>query len=263
MERKYLCEDGKGQFVLLAEQSLMDLSELENVEIEIIEVEEIDKAELVEIFKPYPGEHACELARGTKFSEYRSGSRESGGKRYRILFGHIAGSAKWREAGYRYPRKSWRRDAAAAHCSRHGGHFVGATKAEKSEIEVRIRKTEDEGLVYGIAMEPHTPDSDRDFETSLTIRNAAHKYMMHLGEELKSMVGIEHEEIADAIPVESYIADHDFYYEGTPQTDEYKITKGSWVLVTWVKDKDTFEKIKNGDLTGYSIQGWGRRESIE
>lgn len=265
MKRKYLCEDGNGQFVLLAEQSLADLDELENVEIEIIEVEEIDKAELEMIMKPYPNEHSCELARGTRFSEYRSASRESGGKRYRILYGHIAGSTKWREAGYRYPKSSWRRDAAAGHCSRHSGRFVGATKAEKSEMNVEIRKADEEkGLVYGIVLSPYEIDTYKDFERPAEIEATAHRYLIHLGEDLKAeKVGVEHEVAVNAVPVESYIAPVEFWYDGTPHTEEYKVAKGAWVLVTKVLSKDVFEKIKSKEYTGYSVQGWGRREPVE
>jgi len=257
--RKFLCEDGDGEFVLLTEQLLP-----EDVEIELIEVEEIDKAELVEVFKPYPGEHSCELARGTHFTEYRSGSRESGGKRYRILFGHIAGSAKWREAGYRYPRKSWRRDAAAAHCKRHGGHFVGAIKAEKSEMNVEIRKADEEkGLVYGIVLSPYEIDTYKDFEKPPEIEATAHRYLIHLGEELRAeMVGVEHETPINAVPVESFVAPVTFWYDGTEHIEANKVPKGAWVLVTKVASRDVFEKVKRGDLSGYSIQGWGRREPV-
>jgi len=259
MQHKYLCEDGNNQFILLSEQFLP-----EDTEIELIEVEEIDKAELEEIFKPYPNEHSCELGGEKDFSEYRSASRESGGKRYRVLYGHVSGSAKWTEAGYRYPKGTWQRDAAAAHCKRHGGRFVGATKAGKSEMNVEIRKADEEkGLVYGIVLSPYEIDTYKDFEKPDEIESTAHRYLIHLGEALKAeMVGVEHETPVNAAPVESFIAPTTFWYDGTEHTEANKVPKGAWVLVSKVASRDVFEKIKRGELSGYSIQGWGRREPV-
>lgn len=256
----FLCEDGEGQFVLLSEQVLP-----EDIEIELIEVEEIDKAELERILKPLPNMHSCDLRRGTKFSTYRVGHRESGGKRYQILYGKIAGSSKWVEASFRYSKDTWQRSTAAGHCKRHGGHFIAATGTQKSEMNVEIRKADEEkGLVYGIVLSPYEIDSYKDFERPPEIEATAHRFLIHLGEQLKAeMVGVEHETPVNAVPVESFIAPVEFWYDGTEHTEANKVPKGAWVLVTKVASRDVFEKIKQGALSGYSIQGWGRREPID
>ncbi|CAH1059444.1 XkdF-like putative serine protease domain-containing protein [Paenibacillus pseudetheri] len=44
---------------------------------------------------------------------------------------------------------------------------------------------------------------------------------------------------------------------------DQQIVKGSWVAAVKVTDDDTWEAIKKGEITGFSMWGVGKREEIE
>lgn len=132
------------------------------------------------------------------------------------------------------------------------------------EHDVRITKADKKKqLVYGVVLAPFEVDSWLDYERPEEIEKAAHIYLIRMWEGQKpAMVGKEHKEPIEAIPVESYIAPVDFWYPGTPQTEAYRVKAGSWVLVTYIKDKAEFNKVLEGKYKGYSVQGLGRRRKV-
>ena len=135
----------------------------------------------------------------------------------------------------------------------------------KKEHDVKITKADKKKqLVYGVVLAPYEVDSWPDYERPEEIEKAAHIYLLRMWEGQKpAMVGKEHKKPIEAIPVESFIAPVDFWYPGTPQTEEYKVKAGSWVLVTYIKDKAEFNKILEGEYRGYSVQGLGRRKKVD
>ena len=229
--------------------------------------DEIDDGSEI-VMKPYPNEHSCPCS-SSKFERVRSGSRTHDGKRYRVLYGKVEGSNKWIEASLRYPKSVWSAAEARAHCKAHGGiAFEGAVaKVEEAETgEFSVKKADElRHLVYMIALEPNKMDLQRDIESGLEVEKAAHRYMLRLWEgERPAMIGSEHEqEISDAIVVENYVAPVDFYFENTPQTPEYLVRKGSWVICALIADDIEFQKILDGEYTGMSIQGHGKRREIQ
>lgn len=206
---------------------------------------------------PYPNEMSCPLS-NKQYDRTRSATREHDGKQYRVLYGKVAGTDKWEERSYRYNKDVWSEEAARAHCESHGGvSFEGISKFQ-------IRKSDDERqIIYGIALEPGIPDTYGDIETVDEIEKTAHGYLSVMWEaESPDATGAEHEIPITGYPVESFIAPVDFYYDGTPKTPEYFVRKGSWVLAMRIEDKEEFEKAKNGEYTGFSIQGFGHRAPV-
>ena len=107
-------------------------------------------------------------------------------------------------------------------------------------------------IVYGVVLAPNEIDSQEDYMEPEEIEKAAHIYME------SQLVGSEHEDGIEAIPVESYIAPQDLDFNGQfgPQT----VKKGSWVLCVKIRDPDEWEKVLNGEYTGFSVGGYGVRE---
>ena len=104
------------------------------------------------------------------------------------------------------------------------------------------------GLLYGVVYEPLVKDAHEDFATVEEIENAAHNYLP------KAMLNVEHDELqtlenSDSLVVESYIAPCDF------KLDDDVVTKGSWVLVTKLLTEELIQKVRNGEITGYSLEG--------
>jgi len=103
-------------------------------------------------------------------------------------------------------------------------------------------------LVYGVVIEPKLIDTDNDWTDEKEIENACHMFMKYFQES-----GIDHEFVVEKglKIVENYIAQSNFNINGVV------IKKGSWIMVHYVENDEIWERIKNGDLNGYSFEGLG------
>lgn len=107
----------------------------------------------------------------------------------------------------------------------------------KSEVEQRT--------VLGIVLEPETVDSQDDIYSAEEVQKTAWKFL-----EFYQNFGFMHSElVSDILPLESYLAPVEFEMNG--QT----VKKGTWILRVRVLDDDIWEKVKSGELTGFSIGG--------
>lgn len=106
-----------------------------------------------------------------------------------------------------------------------------------------ISKMMEKGLVCCVLSEPNIPDAHGDIMTDDTIENYVHEFMK-LPER---KIFLQHEKEIDADLVECWVERYG--------NDDIK--KGSSVAVIQVNDLNIREQIKNGQLTGFSIGGWG------
>ena len=122
-------------------------------------------------------------------------------------------------------------------------------KENKVDIKVNkfIKKEEEKKLVYGVVLEPDSVDLQGDIISVEEIEKSAHNYMIN-----SRMVGYRHNSIADARVVESYIFN----------IENQEIVKGSWIIVVKVMNYDLWEKVKNNEINGFSIGGYGNRVKI-
>jgi len=120
----------------------------------------------------------------------------------------------------------------------------------QKEIKVLTKADDEKKLVYGIVYEPDTPDAHGDFMKAVEIEKAAHGFLKDARQ-----IDKQHDfQGGVGEVVESYVAPTDFEINGET------IKKGSWVLVTKASD-EVWERIKKGDITGYSMAGTA--ETIE
>ena len=148
---------------------------------------------------------------------------------------------------------SWNYDMPPSVCKDIVTELREVTKEATSKIShdvsfISKAATLERGLVYGLVYEPLVKDTHEDFATAEDIEAAAHNYLP------AAMQNVEHDgeqtlTNADGTVVESYIAPCDF------MVDEEEIIKGSWILVTKIHTEDLREKIRNGEITGYSMEG--------
>lgn len=221
----------------------------------------IATSEPVDISKPYPNFHACQLKPPGSFKDksFRTVYRKHDGKKYAVIMGKLKGESSMTEQTYRYDKEIWDTDDARAHCKDHDGKFEAA-KVEKAEDKeqfskfvkfVGVQKADKnpERIVMGIVYEPDTKDSQGDWANEDEIREAAYSFM-----ESEQVYKINHEGSGASIRVlESFIAPVDYELEGE------KVKKGSWMLGSRVVDEDVWEKIESGELTGYSMAGMALR----
>jgi hypothetical protein len=115
------------------------------------------------------------------------------------------------------------------------------------KVYVPICKRDDEErLVYGVVYSPDVVDAHGDIADAEVIKKMAHLF---LGE--YAQLDVMHDEDArdDLYVVESYLAPMDFELGGQA------ITKGSWVLVSKIMNDEIWDKVKAGELAGYSLGG--------
>jgi len=126
--------------------------------------------------------------------------------------------------------------------------ILASQEANKSDVmEVSELKKVDEELqiVWGEVYVPGFPDSDGDFMTAEGVRDMAYAFMAKGG---VNKVDVQH----DGKESGSYIVESFVAREGDPD-----FIAGAWVAAVKVEDQDLWDKIKKGELNGFSIGGRG------
>lgn len=126
---------------------------------------------------------------------------------------------------------------------------LSSKKVSKTYFVPFAKADEERRLVYGVVLEPDTLDAQGDQVSAQEIEQAAHAFL-----ERSRVLGEGHKKRAKAEVQESYIAQKGF------ELGDQEIEAGSWVLVVRVDDMKLWAKVKAGEITGFSVGGFGRRE---
>ncbi len=136
--------------------------------------------------------------------------------------------------------------------------------------EIPILKIDEEKqIVYGVVLDPYIVDTQGDWIPPAEVELTAHEWMKE-----SRTIGLRHKSKADADAVESFLMPY-------PSSDDYRkamngephrvikfkmgegfVHSGSWVLGTQVRDENTWQLVKSGELGSYSIGGHGERTEI-
>ena len=126
--------------------------------------------------------------------------------------------------------------------------YPGLAKSEFDKT-VPIFKDDAKQIVYGVVLTPGLRDSQNDVVSAQEIEKAAHQFLVdyrkHDVQHNESPAGIE--------TVESFIAPQNMEIAGE------QVLKGSWVMATHISDRDVWQRVEKGEITGYSIGGSGER----
>lgn len=147
-------------------------------------------------------------------------------------------------------REVWARNMQAAD-EREG------LEGNRVERAVKIAKATPESgelrYVLGVVLEPETVDGQGDVYSADEIRRTAWEYMANFRN-----VGLMHKGLVNGKVrlVESWIAPCDVTVDGTA------IKAGSWLMGLHVVDDAIWQDVKTGKLTGLSIGGFAKRESV-
>ncbi|MFP3415306.1 XkdF-like putative serine protease domain-containing protein [Bacillus sp. SIMBA_074] len=119
--------------------------------------------------------------------------------------------------------------------------------------QIPILKTEEEKqLITGVVYEPLVADSHDDMMTAEEIEKAAYTFM-----ENYQHIDKQHDEIAGkGTVVENWIAKSDM------MVGDQEVTAGTWLMTVRVDDEETWEQVKKGDITGFSMGGFAERVEI-
>jgi hypothetical protein len=118
-----------------------------------------------------------------------------------------------------------------------------APDKQVTQLSYRICKVDkDQRLVTGVVYSPFVLDSHGHYMTADDVQKTAHAFL-ELG--LQNQIDIMHDnEVVNAVIVESYIQKQD---------DEFA-PSGSWIATTKIDDPVVWNKVKRGELNGYSME---------
>jgi len=128
------------------------------------------------------------------------------------------------------------------------------------QIFTPIIKTKDEKIVFGEVLVPNTVDGQEHVYSEKEVEKAAHFWMKEYGQ-----MGEMHSNMLsdDQINIlETYVAPMGFEFEKLDGKMQ-KVKKGTWLLKVFVKSDELWDKVKNGDLNGFSIGGLATVEDIK
>lgn len=118
-----------------------------------------------------------------------------------------------------------------------------------------LKADEEQRLVTGIVLQPETTDAQGDIYDEDVIKTAAHDYMRSYNS--GNVVGYMHKDMNRSLDlVESWVAPVDMELEGK------EIKKGTWMMTVYVADADAWDKVKKGQITGFSIGGVAKVQKL-
>ena len=125
-----------------------------------------------------------------------------------------------------------------------------------SKLHIPLAKAdgaEEERFVYGEVLIPDHTDAHGHTISAALVRKNSHDYMANFRQ-----IGLQHGRMVTGkvAILESYIAPVDFEFAGA------RIRQGTWMMGVRVQDDGLWSMIKAGELTGFSIGGWGRVDAL-
>lgn len=121
--------------------------------------------------------------------------------------------------------------------------------------QLLLKKTADDPelrIVWAEVFAPDRPDAAGDFMTPETIREMAYEFMRK--QELGNVDQMHDNKTTEGVQIiESFIV-----RKGDPDFIE-----GAWVVAVHVDDDETWEKVKKGELNGFSLEALAMTEELE
>lgn len=113
----------------------------------------------------------------------------------------------------------------------------------------------EEQTVTGVVLQPEVVDAQGDIIGEDVIRKAAHRFLADYNKATK--LGLMHKDFKRRFELfESFIAPCDLV------VGDRHVSKGAWLIVVKVLDSAIWEKVKKGELTGFSIGGKARVKKL-
>lgn len=144
-----------------------------------------------------------------------------------------------------------------------GGKKAPAKMPDESvrkNIFVDISKANDEQqTVTGVVLQPETIDAHGDIYSAEVVRDAAYKYLANYNRRTK--LGRQHKDFKNWTErfalVESYLAPVDLVIGSKT------VKAGSWIMTVKVLDAKVWKAVKDGEITGFSIGGKAKVQSLK
>ena len=126
---------------------------------------------------------------------------------------------------------------------------------EAKLLTLKVRKliaTPDERYVEGLVYAPNEVDTWGEMMLPEDVKLMAHRYMRDV--KLSGSIDTLHDESSNgSYPVASYLA---------KKNDPDGYPEGGWVLGVQITDDDLWEKVKKGEIAGYSFQALVTKKTV-
>ena len=154
-------------------------------------------------------------------------------------------------------------------------NFIAFNKQEKKELQkfVSLEKFGEDykQVVAGLAIipdklifriDPNTNEGYYGFFDAATIEKIRDKF--HSNPENQKNVNLNHddEEQIDAYMLESYILDSEDRVNDAKNKGIDEAIEGAWFVAYKIKDEETFQKVLDGDVNGFSIEAYLEKQFI-
>lgn len=135
----------------------------------------------------------------------------------------------------------------------------GAEESAEESVEYYAPFTKavaEERIVEGVVLQPDVIDAQGTLIPESVIRKAAHAFLTQYNR--KTQLAEQHSNFKEQFELlESAIAPCDL------MINNKAVKKGSWYIVVKVKNEDTWKKVKDGSITGFSIGGTARAKRVQ
>lgn len=126
----------------------------------------------------------------------------------------------------------------------------------KNQYVPLAKAIKDQQIIIGIALQPDVVDAHGDIMSAAVIQKAAHRFLASYNKAVK--LGVQHKDFKPRFELlESYIAPITFVL------GEKTVKEGSWVVAWKVLDATIWNKIKKGEITGFSIGGKAKVKQLK
>jgi len=117
------------------------------------------------------------------------------------------------------------------------------------------KASNEEQTVTGVVLQPNVVDAHGDIMSAEVIRKAAHNFLESYNKATK--LGLQHKNFKKQFQLlESYIAPHGL------TLGNQMVGAGAWIIVVKVLDSGIWDKVKKGQITGFSIGGTARAKKL-
>ncbi len=119
-----------------------------------------------------------------------------------------------------------------------------------------VKLAKEEQKVTGVVLEPDVFDAQKTTITAEVIRKAAHGFLA--GFNITTKLGVQHKDFKKQFELcESYIAPINF------ALGDKTIKKGSWIVILKILSKKIWDRVKSGEITGFSIGGKAKIKKLK
>lgn len=124
-------------------------------------------------------------------------------------------------------------------------------------IEIPIAKANtEEQTVTGIVLQPEVVDAHGDIMSADVIRKTAHEFLMNFNKNTK--LGVQH----SSFPAGKLALCECFIAPSNMVIGSSSVKQGSWIMTVKVLDSGLWKKVKDGNITGFSIGGKAKTVSV-